>query len=164
MSMARHTRRSLIQRFGGTTLAAALLSACSSPSASTTAPAANPTAAPAAKPTTAPAAAPTTAPAAATPAAAANPTAAPAAKPAAAVVSKTGSLPLPLYVAPNSPPPDVPGGTVTPPGVDSNPIWQEMNKRVGANLKISITPFADYGAKLPTILASNDMPDMLFLP
>ena len=115
------------------------------------------------------------------------------------MVSKTGSLPLPQYIAPNSPPPDVPGGTitppgytkyparlirsvadppskggditivtqtlgVTPPGVDSNPIWQEMNKRVGANLKISITPFADYGAKLPTILASNDMPDLLFLP
>jgi putative aldouronate transport system substrate-binding protein len=54
-------------------------------------------------------------------------------------------------------------GTV-PPGMDVNPIWQEMNKRVGATLKISITPFADYGAKLPTILASNDMPDLLFLP
>jgi putative aldouronate transport system substrate-binding protein len=54
-------------------------------------------------------------------------------------------------------------GTV-PPGPDVNPIWQEMNKRIGATLKISITPFADYGAKLPTILASNDMPDMLFLP
>lgn len=51
-----------------------------------------------------------------------------------------------------------------PPAMDSNAVWQAVNKRVGATLNIGITPFADYGAKLPTILASNDMPDMLFLP
>jgi putative aldouronate transport system substrate-binding protein len=115
------------------------------------------------------------------------------------VVSKSGRLALPLYMPPNSPPADVAGGKITPPGytkypsklvravpdppakggeisivtqtlgtvpppMDSNPVWQEMNKRVGATLKISITPFADYGAKLPTILAGSDLPDMLFLP
>ncbi|GAC1318802.1 MAG: hypothetical protein NVSMB2_13760 [Chloroflexota bacterium] len=51
-----------------------------------------------------------------------------------------------------------------PPSMDANPVWQAINKRLGTTLKISITPFADYGAKLPTILASNDMPDLLFLP
>jgi putative aldouronate transport system substrate-binding protein len=48
--------------------------------------------------------------------------------------------------------------------MDSNPVWQELNKRVGATLNISITPFADYGAKIPTIIAGNDITDMLFLP
>lgn len=48
--------------------------------------------------------------------------------------------------------------------MDSNPVWQELNKRVGATLNISITPFADYGQKVPTIIAANDLTDMLFLP
>jgi putative aldouronate transport system substrate-binding protein len=51
-----------------------------------------------------------------------------------------------------------------PRAMDSNPVWQELNKRVGATLTLNITPFADYGTKIPTILASGDMPDMLFLP
>jgi putative aldouronate transport system substrate-binding protein len=140
---------------------------------------------------------------AATPAAS-SPTRAPAqgatsAATGAAVVSRSGRVQLPTYVPPNSPPPDVPGGTLTPPGytsypqtlirsvadpparggqiniitetlgtlptpMDSNPVWQELNKRVGATLNLNITPFADYNAKLPTILASEDMPDMLYLP
>src|SRR6185437_3918566 len=97
----------------------------------------------------------------------------------AAVVSRSGSVQLPTYMPPNSPPPDVPGGTLTPPGytsypqtltrsvadppakggqiniitetlgtlptpMDSNPVWQELNKRVGATLNLNITPFADY--------------------
>ena len=116
-----------------------------------------------------------------------------------AVVSRTGRVPLPTYVAPNWPTPDVPGGAITPPGftsypqqlirsvpnppgrggeisiitqtlgalptpMASNPVWQELNKRVGATLNVSLTPFADYGAKVPTILAGNELPDMLFLP
>jgi putative aldouronate transport system substrate-binding protein len=185
------SRRAFVQRLGGTALVSAfgaqLLAACSSP--------------PPAAPTAAPAAAPTTAPAAATavPQVQAKPTtAAPATV--AAVVSRSGRVTLPTYVPPaDAPPPDVPGGAITPPGytrypaklvrsvanppakggeitivtqtlgttptpMDSNPVWQELNKRVGATLKISITPFADYGAKIPTIIAGNDLPDMLFLP
>lgn len=177
--MSRLTRRTLLVHVGGTTLGATLLAACSSPASP------SPTSAPAAT------ARPTT------PGTAAQ--VAPATTPAAAVVSKSGRLALPMYIPPNSPPPDVEGGKITPPGyvkypaklvrsvadpparggeiniitqtlgtvppsMDENPVWQEMNKRVGATLKISITPFADYGAKLPTILAGNDMPDLLFLP
>ncbi|MBV8718063.1 MAG: hypothetical protein JO020_27315 [Chloroflexi bacterium] len=52
-----------------------------------------------------------------------------------------------------------------PTAMDSNPVWQELNKRTGVTLNLNITPFADYGTtKLPTILASGEMPDMLFLP
>src|SRR5689334_3015648 len=48
-------------------------------------------------------------------------TTAPASKPGPAVVSKAGRLALPQYIAPNSPPPDVPGGTITPPGYTKYP-------------------------------------------
>src|SRR5712691_1690494 len=158
MSMSRLTRRALLVQVGGTALGATLLAACGSPASpsATSAPAAGP------KPTTAAAG-----------------QVAPATTPAPAVVSKSGRLALPMYIPPNSPPPDVEGGKVTPPGytkypaklvrsvadppakggeiniitqtngtvpssVDENPVWQEMNKRVGATLKISITPIKDY--------------------
>ena len=71
------------------------------------------------------------------------------------------------------PDPPAKGGEITivtetlgtlPTPMDSNPVWQELNKRVGATLNINITPFADYNTKLPTILASEEMPDMLYLP
>src|SRR5437870_4801008 len=163
MRMPRLTRRALLLRVGGTTIGATLLAACSSPASP------SPTSASgaAAKPTTGAAG-----------------QVAPATTPAPAVVSKSGRLALPMYIPPNSPPPEVEGGKITPPGytrypaklvrsvadppakggeiniitqtlgtvppsMDENPVWQEMNKRVGATLKISITPFADYGAKLP---------------
>jgi putative aldouronate transport system substrate-binding protein len=181
MTTPKLSRRGFLEGLGSATLAgvgATLLAACSSP------PSSSPTSAPAAgaKPTAAPAG-----------------QSAPAATSAAAVVSRSGRLTLPLYIPPNSPPPDVQGGKITPPGytkypsklirsvpeppakggditvvtqtlgivppgMDANPVWQEMNKRIGATLKITITPFADYGAKLPTILAADDLPDMLFLP
>jgi putative aldouronate transport system substrate-binding protein len=54
--------------------------------------------------------------------------------------------------------------TTLPTSLDGNQLWQEANKRIGANLQFSITPFADYGAKVPTILAGNDLPDILYLP
>ncbi len=54
-------------------------------------------------------------------------------------------------------------GTLPTP-MDSNPVWQELNKRIGATLNLNITPFADYNTKLPTILASEEMPDLLYLP
>jgi putative aldouronate transport system substrate-binding protein len=174
------SRRNLIGLLSAT-FAAACSPATSAP------PAAPPTTAPVTQATARPAAQPTQAPAQ------------PATTPGAAVVSRTGRVQLPTYIPPNSPPPDVPGGTITPPGytsypqqlirsvadppakggqiniitetlntlptpMDSNPVWQELNKRVGATLNINITPFADYSTKLPTILASEDIPDMLYLP
>jgi len=200
------SRRAFVRRLGGTALVSAfgaqLLAACTSPApAPTVAPAPAPTVAPVAKPTTAPittAAAPTTAAAAPTTAPAAPTTAAPTVV--SAVVSRSGRVSLPTYVPPaDVPAPDVPGGTITPPGytkypaklyrsvanppakggeiniitqtlgatpvaMDSNPVWQEINKRIGATLKLGITPFADYGSKIPTIIAGNDLPDLLFLP
>src|SRR6266545_1861134 len=159
------SRRAFVRRLGGTALVSAfgaqLLAACTTPAAA---------------PTTAPAAPPTAAPTVVS-----------------AVVSRSGRVSLPTYVPPaDVPAPDVPGGTITPPGytrypaklyrsvanppakggeiniitqtlgatpvaMDSNPVWQEINKRIGATLKLGITPFADYGSKIPTIIAGNDL-------
>src|SRR5690242_12441030 len=95
------SRRSLIGL-----LSAAAAVACSP--AQVTAPAGTPTAAP-----------PTQAPAqSSTPAATG-----------AAVVSRSGRVQLPTYVPPNSPAPDVPGGTLTPPGYTSYP--QTLIRSVG---------------------------------
>jgi putative aldouronate transport system substrate-binding protein len=47
--------------------------------------------------------------------------------------------------------------------LDDNPAWQAVNTRVGANLKMQLTPFADYAARLQTVLAGNDLPDVVFV-
>ena len=44
-----------------------------------------------------------------------------------------------------------------------NAAWQEVNKQVGANLVMQLTPFADYAARLQTVLAGDDLPDLIFI-
>jgi putative aldouronate transport system substrate-binding protein len=47
--------------------------------------------------------------------------------------------------------------------MESNALWQEVNKRLGVNLKISIQAQADYATvKLPTVIA-GDLPDILYI-
>jgi putative aldouronate transport system substrate-binding protein len=83
--------------------------------------------------------------------------------------------PDPPLKAFDSPPGD--GGTVSgfvltgsplPPAVDQNPFWQELNKRMNVDLKLTITPSADMAAKFATLVAGDDLPDFivpaLFLP
>ena len=88
-------------------------------------------------------------------------------------ITPPGFTSYPQKIVRSVPNPPGKGGQVTittqtlaalPTPMDSNPVWQELNKRTGVTLNFNITPFADYGAKIPTILASGDMPDMLFLP
>jgi putative aldouronate transport system substrate-binding protein len=47
--------------------------------------------------------------------------------------------------------------------LDDNPAWQEVNAQVGANLRMQLTPFADYNARLQTVLAGDDLPDVVFI-
>jgi putative aldouronate transport system substrate-binding protein len=48
--------------------------------------------------------------------------------------------------------------------LDQNPGWQEVNRQVGANLKVNITPFADYfGTKLQVTMAGGELPDLFFI-
>jgi len=54
------------------------------------------------------------------------------------------------------------GATPTP--MDSNALWQAVNKELGVNLKISILPQADYATvKLPTLIAGDELPDILYI-
>jgi putative aldouronate transport system substrate-binding protein len=56
--------------------------------------------------------------------------------------------------------------TLLPPptAMDSNALWQEANKQLGVTLRMNITPLADYQTtKLATIIASNDLPDILYI-
>lgn len=47
-----------------------------------------------------------------------------------------------------------------PPGVSSNHYWQELNKRVGSELKLTITPASNFIDKFATTIAGGDLPDM----
>jgi putative aldouronate transport system substrate-binding protein len=51
-----------------------------------------------------------------------------------------------------------------PPSVNKNPYWQELNKRVGADLKIVSIPAAEYGAKINTALAGGGLSDLVQMP
>lgn len=55
--------------------------------------------------------------------------------------------------------------TYSPPpkGLENNPWWQAINKALGVNLKIVLAPDADYVQKLSTIMASDDLPDIIML-
>ncbi|QDP95905.1 extracellular solute-binding protein [Microlunatus elymi] len=48
-----------------------------------------------------------------------------------------------------------------PPGVGRNPYWQGLNERLGIDLKLQMTPSADYVQKFSTTIAGNDLPDMM---
>lgn len=52
-----------------------------------------------------------------------------------------------------------------PPPVDSNTMWQALNKSVGCDINFQITPVGDYPNKFAVTIAGGDLPDaMLMLP
>jgi len=53
--------------------------------------------------------------------------------------------------------------TPPPPGMGSNQFWQQINKRIGATFALSLTPADSYGAKMATVTASGDVPDLVSL-
>ena len=64
------------------------------------------------------------------------------------------------------------GGTVKimsiqlfpPPTVyDQNPAWQAVNKALNATVQYQIVTAADYPVKLGTVMAGNDLPDLLYM-
>lgn len=50
---------------------------------------------------------------------------------------------------------------VAPVAVDRNSYWQELNKRVGAQIVLNGVPAPQYPAKLATTLAGGDLPDLV---
>ena len=47
--------------------------------------------------------------------------------------------------------------------LDQNPAWQAVNKALNANVNFQIVTSADYPVKLGTVMAGNDMPDLLYM-
>ncbi|MFJ4168979.1 sugar ABC transporter substrate-binding protein [Paenarthrobacter sp. NPDC089714] len=52
------------------------------------------------------------------------------------------------------------------PGLKDNPFWQRLNAKLGGDLELQIAEdIGDgYPAKFATVLASNDLPDMMWVP
>jgi putative aldouronate transport system substrate-binding protein len=89
----------------------------------------------------------------------------------------TSGVPAAFFTYPASPKqvysaPPASGGTVSvlkfvksglPPAVGSNPYWQELNKRVGAEMKFTNIVNADYWPKVATTVAGGDLPDLMQL-
>jgi len=48
-----------------------------------------------------------------------------------------------------------------PPALAQNPFWQELNKRMNVDLKLTIVPTADMGTKFATLIAGDDLPDII---
>jgi putative aldouronate transport system substrate-binding protein len=46
---------------------------------------------------------------------------------------------------------------------EQNPAWQAVNKALNANVQFDIVTAADYPVKLGTVMAGNDLPDILYM-
>jgi putative aldouronate transport system substrate-binding protein len=62
------------------------------------------------------------------------------------------------------------GGTVTafvqtaspiPPALGQNPYWQELNRRLGVDLRLTIVPSGDMATKFAALVAGGDLPDII---
>jgi putative aldouronate transport system substrate-binding protein len=47
---------------------------------------------------------------------------------------------------------------------DQNPAWQATNKGLNATVEFTIIAQADYTTKLATVMAGNDLPDIMMIP
>lgn len=48
--------------------------------------------------------------------------------------------------------------------IDQNQAWQETNKQLNADVQYTIIPQSDYLTKLATVMAGNDLPDVMLIP
>jgi putative aldouronate transport system substrate-binding protein len=55
---------------------------------------------------------------------------------------------VPAYYPPNTP-------------LDQNPAWQEINKQIGATIRMDPVPLSDAPAKLATLMAGDQLPDVI---
>ncbi len=51
-----------------------------------------------------------------------------------------------------------------PPGPDRNSYWKGLNERLGVDLQLQMVSNADYPQKFPTVIAGNELPDVLQTP
>jgi putative aldouronate transport system substrate-binding protein len=78
--------------------------------------------------------------------------------------------PNPVNALPAEPPGT--GGTVKimsialfppPTPLDQNPAWQAVNKALNATVQFDVVTQADYPVKMGTVMAGNDLPDILYV-
>ena len=50
-----------------------------------------------------------------------------------------------------------------PPSADRNSYWKGLNQRLGMDLRLQMVPNADYEQKFATVVASDDLPDVMQL-
>jgi putative aldouronate transport system substrate-binding protein len=50
-----------------------------------------------------------------------------------------------------------------PPPLAKNVYWQQLNSRLGAEIKPTLAPYQSYAEKLQTTIASGNMPDIMFV-
>ena len=50
--------------------------------------------------------------------------------------------------------------TPIPPGLDQNAFWQELNARLGSELRVSLSNPSDYAQKFPTAVAGDQLSDI----
>lgn len=50
-----------------------------------------------------------------------------------------------------------------PPGPGKNPFWADLNDRLGVELDLRMVPNADYSTVFQTVIAGNDLPDMIMM-
>ena len=55
------------------------------------------------------------------------------------------------------------GAPLPPTPKDQNPVWQEVNKQLNANVDFQIISQADYPTKLATMMAGNDLTDFILI-
>ncbi|MFI6482651.1 hypothetical protein ACIBH1_32280 [Nonomuraea sp. NPDC050663] len=77
------------------------------------------------------------------------------------------TYPKELFKAVAKPP--MSGGTITaasqtfsppPPGREQNPAWQEMEKRLGGKVELTVVAADDWATKFNTMVAGNSLPDL----
>ena len=82
------------------------------------------------------------------------------------------NYPMPPIKAWTKDPPGL-GSTITafsnsynPPStpLDQNPAWQQVNKQLNATVNFNVVAPADYAAKMGTIMAGDDLPDIMLFP
>jgi putative aldouronate transport system substrate-binding protein len=47
--------------------------------------------------------------------------------------------------------------------MEQNPAWQEVNTRLGTTFRINVVASSDYAPKLNTVIAGNELPDLLYV-
>lgn len=57
----------------------------------------------------------------------------------------------------------VPINGPVPPNMDRNSYWQELNHRIGSELNLTITPYADFAQRFATAAAGDDLADFFTL-